>query len=316
MKGVASIRSKCNSITLPTRSKRPTVGSHCVTNNIDEASWIVIGVCDDRGVKNNLGRIGAKQGPEAFRKMFYTQSLGHTSPKEKSIYDVGNLKLTKNILTTHEKLREIVDQIKSQDEKKKILVIGGGHDIAYGEIAGCIKRDQKIIRNHIINIDAHSDVRPYEKNKTITSGTPFYRLITEAGIRGEHYHPFGLQKPSNNNALVAWMLEHKVDIHWLEDMPSNEAQMKKFHELLQQMKFRKWHLNIDLDAFDVAHAPGVSAQAIFGVSPNLFLNLANYKSIFESIETLGIYELAPKYDIDGRTAKLAAKLAYQVMSIC
>lgn len=316
MKGLTSIRNKCTPVPLPAKKKRPTVGSTCITKNIDEANWVIIGVADDRGVKNNFGRTGAKQGPNAFRKAFYNQSIGSIAPIEKSIFDFGNIKLTTKIKSTHDKLRDIISHIKEQDPKKKVLVLGGGHDIAFGEIAGCIKKGQRLVRNHIINLDAHSDVRPYEKGNVISSGTPFYRLMTEEGIRGSHYHPFGLQKPSNNQDLVDWMQEQGVDAHWLEEMPTHEIQLKRFQGLLLCMKHRKWHLNIDLDAFDVTHAPGVSAQGVFGITPKIFFDLSRYKSAFETMETLGIYELAPKYDIDNRTAKLAAKLAYQVMSIC
>ncbi|MEZ4819160.1 MAG: arginase family protein [Bdellovibrionota bacterium] len=170
-------------------------------------------------------------------------------------------------------------------------------------------------KHHIVNLDAHSDVRPYEKNNVISSGTPFYRLIQEQGIQGSHYHPFGLQRPSNNPDLVAWMQTHKVNAHWLEDMPTEKQQLKAFQTLLASLKNKKWHFNIDLDAFAVQHAPGVSAQGSFGLTPHLFLQSQKHKQIFKTLETVGIYELAPKYDIDNRTAKLAAKIAYQILSV-
>ena len=194
------------------------------------------------------------------------------------------------------------------------MVIGGGHDIAYAEIAGCLNNKADAQKHHIVNLDAHSDVRPYEANGVISSGTPFYRLISECGIQGKHYHPFGLQKASNNSQLVEWMQSHAVDAHWLETMPTDAQQLESFSQLIISMNNRPWHFNIDLDAFAACHAPGVSAQASFGLSPQILLDFTSYNLALKSLQSLGIYELAPKYDTDNRTAKLAAKIVYNVMS--
>jgi formiminoglutamase len=79
------------------------------------------------------------------------------------------------------------------------------------------------------------------------------------------------------------------------------------------MKNKPWHLSIDLDGFPMSIAPGVSAPAVMGVTPDIFLGLDKVDS-FSSLQSLGIYELAPKYDVNNFTARLAAKLAYLVLS--
>lgn len=299
-----------------TAKARATVGSHCMTKDSTQAQWFMLGIPDDRGVKNNYGRQGAKEGPTAFREAFYSLSLGSSAPALNSIYDLGDMKLTQDIASSHEQLKNIIAHIKTTFTQSKVLVIGGGHDIAYAEIAGCLNDKADAQQHHIVNLDAHSDVRPYEANGVISSGTPFYRLITECGILGKHYHPFGLQKASNNSQLVAWMQEQQVDMHWLEDMPTDSEQWQAFNSLIHACKNKPWHLNIDLDVFAIDHAPGVSAQASFGLNPNILLNMVPYKESLNSLQSLGIYELAPKYDVDKRTAKLAAKLAYNVMAAC
>ncbi|HMQ10146.1 MAG TPA: formimidoylglutamase [Oligoflexia bacterium] len=295
---------------------RASIGSHCLTKDFNQAQWFMMGVPDDRGVKNNYGREGAKEGPRAFREAFYNLSLGSSAPALGSIYDLGDIKLTQDIASSHEQLKNIISQIKSIYTQSKILIIGGGHDIAYAEIAGCLSSSKAAHNHHIINLDAHSDVRPYEANQVISSGTPFYRLITECGILGKHYHPFGLQKASNNAQLVEWMIRQNIAATWLDDMPTDAQQQEIFSQLIAAMNSIPWHLNVDLDAFAVSHAPGVSAQASFGLSPNLLLNLTPYKESLNSLQSLGIYELAPIYDIEHRTARLAAKIAYNVMAAC
>lgn len=292
---------------------RPTVGSNCLTLDFAKAKWIMIGVPDDRGVENNYGRLGAKEGPSLFREMFFYHTVMSVAPAQHSIYDLGDLKLHNNLKETLNRLRDVISEIQKLDPKKKFLVIGGGHDIAFGEIAGCLESPTLAKKHHIINLDAHSDVRPLEKGTIITSGTPFYRLIEETGVPGSNYHPFGLQRASNNAQLVTWMKDKKVKPIWLEEMIDVKEQAKKFKDLLNDMKGSPWHFNIDLDAFPLSLAPGVSAPAVMGLSPEIFLSLDQVKS-FSTLRSMGIYELNPKYDVQNATARLAAKLVYLTLS--
>jgi formiminoglutamase len=309
-----SILAQFDSVSKPQPNRpRPIVGSHCLTLDFQKSKWILIGVPDDRGIQNNYGRVGAKDGPKAFREIFFAHSIASISPGQHSIYDLGNLKLSNNLRETLQRLKTVVDEIKTLAPKKKILIIGGGHDIAYGEIAGCIASPAMAKKHHIINIDAHSDVRPLEKGNVITSGTPFYRLIEEEGIDPENYHPFGVQQASNNAQLVEWMKKKKISAKWLEKMPTSDQQISQFNGLMKKMKNKPWHLSIDLDGFPMSIAPGVSAPAVMGVTPDIFLGLDKVDS-FSSLQSLGIYELAPKYDVNNFTARLAAKLAYLVLS--
>lgn len=315
MKTTQNIKKYFSSVKLPQKKKRPTVADHCVTKNFYEATWIVIGVADDRGVKNNFGRVGAKRGPAAFRESFYSQSIGDISPAASSIYDLGNLKLQKSLTQTLDRLKMVVSEIQKSDSKKKILVIGGGHDIAFGEISGCLHASAAPQQHHIVNIDAHSDVRPLEKGNIVTSGTPFYRLIEEAGFTPNNYHPFGLQRTSNNPDLVRWMKSKSIEPLWLEQMPDMISQQKKFHELIENVGNHPWHFNIDMDGFPSIYSPGVSAPGVFGVFPEIFLSLDQIKSSFQNLESVGIYELAPNYDEEKKSQKLAAKLAYLILSL-
>lgn len=308
-----SILSKFDSVSKPQPNRpRPVVGSYCMTLEFKKAKWVMIGVPDDRGVANNYGRVGAKEGPKAFREMFFSHSVASISPAQHSIYDLGNLKPLHQLKDSIDKLKTAIAEIREIDPTKKFLVIGGGHDIAFGEIAGCVN-SKTAKHHHIINIDAHSDVRPLEKGNTITSGTPFYRLIENAQIHPAHYHPFGLQKTSNNASLVQWMNQKKVDMHWLEKMPTADQQILKFRNLMNSMKGKPWHLSIDLDGFPLDLAPGVSAPGVFGISPSIFLELDPMKS-WSTLQSIGIYELNPRFDINQQTSRLASKLAYLLLS--
>lgn len=73
------------------------------------------------------------------------------------------------------------------------------------------------------------------------------------------------------------------------------------------------YVTIDLDVFTAAVAPGVSAPAVKGI------DLATFEAIFKHIQETGkiklldIAECNPKFDLDNRTAKLAAYIVYQYL---
>jgi len=69
-----------------------------------------------------------------------------------------------------------------------------------------------------------------------------------------------------------------------------------------------------MDAFNVAYAPGVSAVNIQGLAPDrVFLSLIHRIVATGKLLSFDIAEVNPTYDIDGRTAKLAAFLAYDII---
>ena len=73
------------------------------------------------------------------------------------------------------------------------------------------------------------------------------------------------------------------------------------------------YVTIDMDVFPSAYAPGVSASAPDGMLPHHVLEII--KTIKSSKKWLScdIVELNPDFDIDDRTAKLAAKLMYHIL---
>ena len=105
----------------------------------------------------------------------------------------------------------------------------------------------------------------------------------------------------------------KVDMHWLEKMPTADQQILKFRNLMNSMKGKPWHLSIDLDGFPLDLASGVSAPGVFGISPSIFLELDPMKS-WSTLQSIGIYELNPRFDINQQTSRLASKLAYLLLS--
>ena len=115
-----------------------------------------LGYCCDEGIKRNLGRTGADQGPVDIRKEF--ANLPVSFGDQALIYDAGNLFcLDRNMEGAQEQLGYAIEKILGNNLFP--LVLGGGHDLAYGHFNGISKHLKKQTKGSskigIINFDAH-----------------------------------------------------------------------------------------------------------------------------------------------------------------
>ncbi|MCG8699106.1 MAG: arginase family protein, partial [Bacteroidales bacterium] len=156
-----------------------------------------LGFCSDEGVKRNQGRQGAKNGPGIVRKSMANLAC-HLNPNVQ-IYDAGN------VYCDDENLDEA--QVELGQSVNKILetglfpiLIGGGHEIAYGHYLG-ISEFVKSKKLGIINFDAHFDLRPYDNGAN--SGTMFRQIADQCISTGEPFNYFclGVQRYGNTVSL-------------------------------------------------------------------------------------------------------------------
>jgi formiminoglutamase len=69
----------------------------------------------------------------------------------------------------------------------------------------------------------------------------------------------------------------------------------------------------DLDAINVAYAPGVSAPNVSGLSAALWLDLAYAAGKSARVRSFDIVECNPNFDLDNRTVKLAALTVWNMV---
>jgi len=270
-----------------------------------------LGFCSDEGIKRNQGREGAKNGPEMIRKSMANLAY-HLNPNFK-LYDAGDIHCIDN------KLEEA--QVELGQNLKKLLetgcfpiLLGGGHEIAYGHYLGITKyiKGKKL---GIINFDAHFDLRLPVNGAT--SGTPFYQIYKNCKKNKDafSYLCLGIQEQSNTRALfntaketnTQWISAGNININNLDNVKSIINSFISKNDYI--------YLSLCLDVFSSAYAPGVSAPAAIGIRPELVIEL--YKFIFSSGKVIStdIAEFNPQYDIDGHTARLISALIYQVVSL-
>ena len=74
------------------------------------------------------------------------------------------------------------------------------------------------------------------------------------------------------------------------------------------------YLTICLDVFDVSYAPGVSSSSAIGLRPDIALIFIKEIAKSGKIISANIAELNPSLDQNDKTAKLAAKLTYEILT--
>lgn len=265
----------------------------------------LLGFASDEGVRRNHGRIGAAEGPAALRRALANLAVHEPGP----VYDAGDITCTDGDLEgAQDRLAGAVSAITQRGLLP--LVLGGGHEVAYGTWRGLTDALEPSGRGRdllIINLDAHFDLR---EGPPVTSGTPFWQIATESRKRGLlfSYLCVGISEASNTPALVARARSLGVD-HWTDRQLRWHALPGILGKLARRIKSASAiYLTIDLDVLPGEKAPGVSAPAACGVPLPMLEDIM--APVLESGKLVGadIAELNPSFDRDQLTARTAARL--------
>ena len=183
-----------------------------------ELGFAFIGYCSDEGVKRNKGRSGAEKGPDSIRKEL--ADLPCCFNDKVKLFDAGNIYSEKIFLEeSQDLLSKAVTKILNLNLFP--IVLGGGHELAFGHYNGlnsyfdCKDKRPKI---GIINFDAHFDLRPY--NNGGNSGTMFRQIYDLCKNRNLTYSYLclGIQKHCNTIDLFKTANEIGVEYVLAKDM--------------------------------------------------------------------------------------------------
>ncbi|KIO76296.1 hypothetical protein TH53_15715 [Pedobacter lusitanus] len=279
----------------------------------------LIGFSCDEGVRRNGGRVGAKDGPAHFRKACCNLPVHFAD--DTVFLDLGDIICTDQDMegAQHSLARVVAFALASG---YKPLVIGGGHEVAYGHYTGinnyvnAVETTKNTDSIGIINFDAHFDLREPNENGT-NSGTGFLQIANDckASEKPFRYMPVGIQLNSNTRYLFDTAAGLGV-----KHIPAEQFMVSEQEKIrLQVEEFiagsTHIYLTICMDVFSSSFAPGVSAAAFSGLIPDAFF-FACLKSVIASgkVISMDIAECNPVFDQDQRTAKLAAALAFSMIT--
>ncbi len=271
----------------------------------------ILGFACDEGVRRNKGRIGAKEGPELLRKV--CSNLANHFSDDTKVYDVGDVICDDHDLeSAQSELESIIKDINSKGYF--VFVIGGGHEVAFPHFMGMrnsIPMEKSI---GIINIDAHFDLRLPEDSAS--SGTPFYQIANycQNNQTSFQYLVAGIHPSANTKALFS--RADKLDVTYIlaSDLAAGKLDtvLSKIDLFIEQVDYV--YLTICLDVFDISVAPGVSAPSAIGLQPHFALEIISKIVSSGKLITADIAELNPSLDQDDKTAKLASKLVFEILT--
>lgn len=276
----------------------------------EQTTFAMVGFRCDEGIRRNAGRIGAIEGPTAFR-----QALARLPVQKQNFafFDAGNITCHDGDLEGAQKALSKIVSILLAHHMKPIL-IGGGHEIAWGHYQG-IAATFPQNKLGIVNFDAHFDLRPLLAGGKGTSGTPFFQIAEAHAERKRRfdYNCIGIQNTGNTRQLFETAKKYDTKIILADDLHHNSD--NKCADFIDRIidQNEMVYLSLCLDVFSAAYAPGVSAIQPLGLSPWHVIPLVRQLAASGKVVSYDIAELCPRYDIDQQTAKLAANLAFEIM---
>jgi formiminoglutamase len=270
----------------------------------------LLGLASDEGVRRNQGRVGAAQGPQALRRMLANLPVH----RPLALYDAGDVLCLDQQLEASQ--REYAARAACMlDAGQLVLGLGGGHEIAwasYQALAASRWAPCEDRRLAIVNFDAHFDIR---NDAQSTSGTGFRQALDHARAQGcdVAYHCIGISITSNTRALFEQADERGIS--WRhDDALTTVALPRHCDELCMWLGgFDDVYLTVCLDVLPAGVAPGVSAPAARGVPMEVLEPLVACVAGCGRLRLADIAELCPPLDIDQRTARTAARLAWRIV---
>lgn len=241
----------------------------------------LIGLPDDTGVVMNHGRAGARSGPAAFRAALSRYGVASPSDERRDahayprVFDAGDVVPGDGLTETHDRVTEVTAFLIRRGFFP--IAIGGGHDLTFAFVRGVASVHGRL---EGVYFDAHLDVRPEPG-----SGMPF-RALLKGGHAGR-LTVVGLNPMANTREHMEYFTSHGGRAAELAQAPTQYAAPD-----------RRLFASLDMDVFDAAFAPGVSAPNPCGLTPR---DLAPHMLALgrdPMVRCFDIMELNPAHDSD------------------
>lgn len=294
------------------------------TNIVDfisnsEAKFVLFGITEDIGVRANLGRLGTASAYESTLKSLVNIQhnkfckgnnlliLGHlniTSEIEAAKkLDARNKEERKELFLLVEKIDKEVSHVVHQiiNAGKIPIIIGGGHNNAYGNIKGLALAKGKPV--NVINFDAHTDFRILEGRH---SGNGFSYAFEDGFLK--KYFIFGLHENFVSKSVFNTLKELNSRVKYVTYEEIEVKREKNFEDELKNalgfIKNEPFGIELDLDA--IPNIPS-SAMTLSGFSVDKARHYIYYCGKHQNASYLHICEGAPDLD-DSKNNHLTGKL--------
>lgn len=273
------------------------------------AGSVLIGFASDEGVRRNLGRDGAAEGPGAIRKAMGSFAVNFGQNQDSAnLYDAGDIRVETDLESGQQEFAALVAQV--QEAGHFTLGLGGGHEITWASYLGLAQtKNLRDLQLGILNIDAHFDNRQADKP---SSGTGFFQIAESERSAGRKMKAaaVGIAQQANTRALFD--RAEQENLRYLLDNQCGVRQVAQVENFVEEFlaELDVLYLTIDMDVLPAATAPGVSAPAARGVEQEVVEAVLDVVVNSGKLVHADIAELNPRFDVDQRTARVAARFAH------
>lgn len=287
--------------------------------NSCEAPFVLFGITEDIGVRANLGRPGTSSAYESALNSIV--NIQHNKfCKGNNLLILGHLNVTSNMEAAkkldpkkkedRKELFQLVEKIDAEVSHlvhqivkagKIPIIIGGGHNNAYGNIKGLALAKGKPV--NAINFDAHTDFRVLEGRH---SGNGFSYAFEDGFLK--KYFIFGLHENFVSKGVFNTLKELTARVKFVTYEEIEVKHEKNFEtELENALEFIKndpFGIELDLDA--LPNIPS-SAMTLSGFSVDKARHYLYFFGKQQNAAYLHICEGAPELD-DSKNNHLTGKL--------
>ena len=275
----------------------------------EDGDFVLVGLPFDSSIPS---RPGARMGPRAFRDALPSlttfgrdiELAGHICR------DLGDIDLPPtSVRVAHERVQAVARELFAR--RALPFFIGGDNGLT-GAIFRGLAEARPDLRLGIAAIDSHYDVREYDGEESLFSGTPYRRALETGIVTGERLFLIGARDFANASYYDRWVREQHMNVVPVETFDQRRA-ADVGHEIRTKLESvcDAIFISIDIDAVEL---PGSSAAAPGGFQSREVIALV--RELAQSPKVIGcdLSELSPPWDVSGLTAKLAARLFLEVFA--
>ncbi|WP_298420048.1 formimidoylglutamase [uncultured Kordia sp.] len=287
-----------------------------------EAKYVLVGISEDIGIRANRGKAGATSAWKAvLSSLLNTQD--NAINKGKRMLVLGHLEfpalmeaaksLDPTTVDYHEQLSYLVNKVDEEvsylifqivKAGKKPIIIGGGHNNAYGNIKGTSLGKSEAI--NVVNFDAHTDFRSLEGRH---SGNGFSYAFKRCFLH--NYFMFGLHENYTSKKIfnILETYSDRLQYNTFESIEIRQEQGFSFqmNRALNFINNRPFGVEIDCDSIE--NVPS-SAMTPSGFSTNQARAFASFFGKHRNAAYLHLCEAAPNENDADEMYRIGKLLSY------
>lgn len=271
---------------------------------------VLLGIPYDGGIPS---RPGARFGPRAIREALASFGSHDGEHDLKPVLDLGDVAVPQmNGANAHARIQEAARQVFAAGAWPVFL--GGDHGITGSLVRGLADARPDAALS-LVNVDAHLDLREYDDDAHLSSGTPFRRALETPILDGGRVAMIGIRRFANSRYYLEFAAEQGIRLSTVEDVQTHGAvSVTKAALYRGTTGADALYLSIDMDAADAAFAPGVSAPGTGGLTAREMIDVVRTVAGDPRLVGADIMETSPPHDPDGRTSRLAARLLLEILA--